>query len=60
MNSLKQAVREFVSDESGQDLVEYALIAALLGLGAILSMKTLASTISTAFSTIGNSLTSNV
>ena len=29
-------------DESGQDLIEYALIAALIALGAVVSMKAVA------------------
>jgi pilus assembly protein Flp/PilA len=47
-------------DEAGQDLIEYALVAALVGLGAVASMKTLSTKIGTAFTTIGTSLTSNV
>lgn len=57
-------VRELFSrvarEESGQDLIEYALMAALLGLGAVVSMKTLSTKIGTAFTTIGTSLTSDV
>jgi pilus assembly protein Flp/PilA len=49
-----------MNDESGQDLIEYALVAALVGLGAVASMKTLATTIGTAFGSIGTALTSNV
>ncbi len=50
----------FLGDESGQDLIEYALIAALIGLGAVVSMKGLATKIGNAFSTIGTNLTSNI
>lgn len=32
-------------EQKGQDLTEYALLLALIALGAILSMKTIASTI---------------
>lgn len=56
----KQSILNFIHEESGQDLIEYALVTALLGLGAVASMKTLATTIGTAFSTIGTNLTSNV
>jgi pilus assembly protein Flp/PilA len=38
--------------EEGQDLVEYALVLALIALGATVSMKALATAISTAFTTI--------
>ena len=60
INKLKHIVSNLVSDESGQDLIEYALVAALLGLGAVASLKTLATTLSNAFNSIGNTITSNV
>jgi pilus assembly protein Flp/PilA len=41
-----------MSREEGQDLVEYALVVALLALGAVASMKILATAISTEFTTI--------
>jgi pilus assembly protein Flp/PilA len=51
---------DFVADESGQDLIEYALVAALVGLGAVASLKTLSTRISTGFTSIGTTLTTNV
>jgi len=51
---------KLVRDESGQDLIEYALFAALIGLGAVVSMKTLSTKIGTAFTSIGTSLTSDI
>lgn len=60
MNDLKQIFLVLLHDESGQDLIEYALVAALIALGAAASMKTLATTISTALSTVGSKLTSAV
>jgi pilus assembly protein Flp/PilA len=51
-------LRNLHSDESGQDLIEYALVASLIALGAIATMKTLGGNISTAFSTIGSKLIS--
>lgn len=60
MKNLKQLLTDLVADESGQDLIEYALVAALVGLGAVASMKTLANSINTAFGNVGTSLTSNV
>jgi pilus assembly protein Flp/PilA len=50
----------FFHDESGQDLIEYALVAALIGLGATASMKVLATTIGTALTGIGTRLTGAV
>ena len=60
MKNMKQILNNLIVEESGQDLIEYALVAALVGLGAVSSMKTLATTIGSAFSSIGSSLTSNI
>ena len=57
---MKQIFSNLMNDESGQDLIEYALVAALVGLGAVAAMKTLGSNISSAFGTVGTNLTSNV
>ncbi len=46
--------------EEGQDLVEYALIIALISLGAISAMSTLATDIATLFTNVGTILTSAV
>jgi pilus assembly protein Flp/PilA len=53
-------VAGFLAEESGQDLVEYALLAALVGIGAVVSIKGLATKIGTALSSIGTTLTTNV
>jgi pilus assembly protein Flp/PilA len=50
----------FVADESGQDLIEYALVSALVALGAVASMRTLATTIGDALTSVGTKLTSAV
>ena len=52
--------KQLLREESGQDLIEYALVAALIALGALTSMKGVATGISTAFSTISADLTSAV
>ena len=52
--------KNLVQDDSGQDLIEYALIAALIALGAIAAMNSLATGISTAFSTVSSDLSSAV
>ena len=54
MKNLKHILSSLVSDESGQDLIEYALVAALIALGATAAMTSLAVSISTAFSTVGS------
>jgi len=43
-------------EESGQDLIEYALVAALLALASITSLKGLEVKITTVFNNIGNNL----
>ena len=35
MNNLQQVLSHFLNDESGQDIVEYALVAALVALATI-------------------------
>jgi pilus assembly protein Flp/PilA len=60
MSNLKNILINLVSDDSGQDLIEYALVAGLIALGATAAMNTLATTISTAFSTVGSKLTNAV
>jgi len=46
------------SGEEGQDLVEYALVVALIAFAAIAGMGKLASAINSAFANIGTTLTS--
>jgi len=46
------------NDESGQDLIEYALVAALIAFAAVTAMNGLAQAINSAFSVIGSKLTS--
>jgi len=55
-NALKDLCRE----ESGQDLIEYALVAALIALGAVVAMKDLASGISNGFSSAATDLNDSV
>ena len=43
--------------EEGQDLIEYALVVALIAFAATAGMKTLATDINTAFTNIGTTLT---
>jgi pilus assembly protein Flp/PilA len=43
-------------EENGQDLIEYALVAALIAFAAVTSMGTLAGKINSSFSIIGSKL----
>lgn len=56
MKKAHQIFARFMREESGQDLIEYALIAALIALAAIGAMSTLGSEISNEFNSVGSSL----
>ncbi len=47
-------------EEEGQDLVEYALLVALVALAAVVGMGNLAKQINDAFGTVGNTLNSDI
>jgi pilus assembly protein Flp/PilA len=53
---MKQLLKNLLNDESGQDLIEYALIAALIALVAITGLNGLASKINSEFTSVGNSI----
>jgi len=55
-----QNLKSLLSQEEGQDLVEYALVVALIALAATAGMKTLATDLSAAFSTIGTTINGDV
>ena len=52
VNLLKKLHKE----ESGQDLIEYTLVAALIAIGSVAAMGTLATNISKEFSKVGTNL----
>ena len=58
MTNMKQLVKNLINEDSGQDLIEYALVAALVGLGAVAAMKGLSNNIGNAFNSIGSTLSS--
>jgi pilus assembly protein Flp/PilA len=60
MKSILSKLAGFAHDESGQDLIEYALIAAIIALGAITTMGSLASAITGAFTKVSTTLTNAV
>jgi pilus assembly protein Flp/PilA len=53
---MKQLLKNLLNDESGQDLIEYALIAALIALVAITGLQGLAGKINSEFTAVGNGL----
>jgi len=52
--------QDLASREEGQDLVEYALVVALIAFGAVAGMKALATGINTAFNSISSTLSTSV
>jgi pilus assembly protein Flp/PilA len=60
MKNFAMIAKQFVNDESGQDLIEYALVAAIIGLGAVTAMGTLAGDITSVFTSVGDKLTAAV
>jgi pilus assembly protein Flp/PilA len=52
--------KQFIKDESGQDLIEYALVAGLIGLAAVTAMGSLGKTISNGFNTVGTQLSTSL
>jgi pilus assembly protein Flp/PilA len=60
MSPLLIHLKNFFLNEDGQDLVEYALVVALIALAATAGMSTLASDINSAFTTVGTTLNSDI
>jgi pilus assembly protein Flp/PilA len=58
VESLRSFTVRLWSDESGQDLVEYALVGALIGLAAVTSIKSLGSAVTNLFTSINTRITS--
>jgi pilus assembly protein Flp/PilA len=57
---MKHFLMQFIADESGQDLIEYALVAALVGLGALTAMRGLSNSIKNSYTVVGTSLTNAI
>jgi pilus assembly protein Flp/PilA len=60
LQKLKVEARGFLKDDSGQDLIEYALVVALIAFAAVVGMNTVATGINSAFSKIASKLTSAI
>ena len=56
MNQQKNLLRRIWGEESGQDLIEYALIAMLVALIAIAGLNNLATKIGSYYTGIGNDM----
>lgn len=58
MYKLSANLQVLIMREEGQDLVEYALLIALVSLGAITALSSLATNLNTVFTAIGTKLSS--
>ena len=56
IQNIRETLVALHREDSGQDLIEYALIAALIALAATVGMGTVATAINLAFSSIGKKL----
>lgn len=53
----EEQIRRLLSDEAGQDLVEYALVAVVIGLGTVAALQGVTGKIVNLFAAVGNTLT---
>jgi len=60
ISNMKEVLVTLHREDSGQDLIEYALVAALIALAAVVGMNTVANAINEAFISIGSRLNSAV
>ena len=60
MIAVRNVLSRLMEEESGQNLIEYALVAGIIGLGAVVAMTTLKNNISRAFNSVGSQLNSAV
>ena len=47
--SAREIAARFMTDDSGQDLIEYGLLTAIIGLAGLLAFSTLATTMGTVY-----------
>jgi pilus assembly protein Flp/PilA len=60
MKNYRAILNHLLRDESGQDLIEYALVAALIGLAAVTAVGTIGNDIVSVFNSVNNKLSSAV
>ena len=56
MKDVKRLLERMVKEDSGQDLIEYALVAALVGLGSVAAISGLTNSLKNSFNAIGSGL----
>ena len=55
---MKKLLMQFVRETEGQDLIEYALLAATISIAVVAAMRLVANALNSEFSTISTSVTS--
>jgi len=60
MKTVKQLFKKLIAEDSGQDLIEYALVAALVSLGSIAAISGLTNAIGKSFNNVGTALTNAI
>src|SRR5260221_193242 len=55
---MKKIFARFVKETDGQDVIEYALLAATIGLGTVAGMTAIKDAVNTEFTNIGTAVTS--
>ncbi len=56
ISNFKTIAMNLLNDESGQDLIEYALIAGIIALGAVTAMGTVTTSITNAFTSVATKI----
>ena len=54
---MKNLIQRFIREEDGQDLIEYALLASLIAVSAVVVMRALSTQINATFTRVTNQLT---
>ena len=60
MKHFKRFLKKFAEEEAGTDMVEFAMAAALLGAGAVISINATNANLSSALSSFANFVTSHL
>jgi pilus assembly protein Flp/PilA len=53
---MKNLIQRFIREEEGQDLIEYALLAAIIAIGAVVAMTALSTQINSTFDEVSTEL----
>ncbi len=57
MKNYQRFIKNLMEAESGQDLIEYALVAALVGLGSVVAISGLDNSLKNTYNGVGSALT---